>query len=87
MSEVYPGAGKNTSKTVELALLMAEQTGYRYTPEGIPGQITTGDAINWLTTQGITAVEVELSTHTELDWEQNIDALLTFLSWDLEGER
>ena len=86
MSEVYPGAGKNTSKTVELALLMAEHTGYRYAPEGIPGQITTGDAINWLTMQGITAVEVELSTHTELDWEQNLDALLAFLNWDLDGD-
>jgi hypothetical protein len=87
MSEIYPGAGKDTSKTVELALLMAEYTGYRYTPEGIPGQITTGDAINWLTTQGITAVEIELSTHTDLDWEPNLDALLAFLNWDLYGDR
>ena len=87
MSEVYPGAGRNTSKTVELAILMAEYTGYRYTPECIPGQITTGDAINWLTTQGITAVEVELSTHTELDWEQNLSALLAFLNWDLVGQQ
>ena len=84
MSEVYPGIGRDTSNTVELALLMAEHTGYRYTPGGIPGQITTGDAINWLTIQGITAVEVELSTHTELDWEQNLDALLAFLNWDLK---
>jgi hypothetical protein len=84
MSEVYPGAGRNTSKTEELAILMAEYTGYRYAPECIPGQITTGDAINWLTTQGITAVEVELSTHTELDWEQNLAALLAFLNWDLD---
>jgi len=87
MSEVYPGAGRNTSKTEELAMLMAEYTGYRYAPECIPGQITTGDAINWLTTQGITAVEVELSTHTELDWEQNFAALLAFLAWDLDGEQ
>jgi hypothetical protein len=85
MSEVYPGAGRDTSKTEELAILMAEYTGYRYAPECVPGQITTGDAINWLTTQGITAVEVELSTHTELDWEQNLAALLAFLNWDLVG--
>jgi murein tripeptide amidase MpaA len=83
MSEVYPGAGRNTSKTEELAILMAEYTGYRYAPECIPGQISTGDAINWLTTQGITAVEIELSTHTELDWKQNLAALLAFLAWDL----
>ena len=34
--------------------------------------------------KGITAVEVELSTHTELDWEQNLAALLAFLNWDLD---
>lgn len=84
MSEVYSGAGRDTSKTEELALLMAQNTDYRYAPEGIPGQITTGDAIDWLTTQGITAVEVELSSHTELDWDQNLAALLAFLKWDLD---
>lgn len=83
MSEVYPGAGHDKSKTVELAKLMAELTGYRYAPEGIPGQITTGDAIDWLTSQGITAVEIDLSSHSELDWGTNLSALLAFLNWDL----
>jgi hypothetical protein len=83
MAEVYPGVGFDTSKTVELSLLFAEQTGYRYAPEGIPGQITTGDAADWLTTNGITAIEVELSTHEEIDWERNLQALVEFLFWDL----
>jgi hypothetical protein len=83
MSEVYPGVGTDTSKTLELAQLMASITGYRFAPEGIPGQITTGDAADWLTVNGITAVEVDLSSHEEIDWGKNLQALLAFLNWDL----
>ncbi|HLF27957.1 MAG TPA: M14 family metallopeptidase [Anaerolineae bacterium] len=83
---VFSGAGADTSTTVELAQFMAEQTGYRYAPEGVPGQITTGDAIDWLTTQGITAIEIELTTHQDLDWEPNLKAVLAFLKWDFEEQ-
>jgi hypothetical protein len=80
---VFSGAGRDTSKTVDLATFMAGQTGYRYAPEGVPGQITTGDAIDWLTAHGVAAVEIELSTHTDLDGEPNLRAVLAFLRWDL----
>ena len=63
--------------------MLAKETGYRYLPEGIAGQITTGDSIDWLTVQGVTAVEVELTTHQTLDWEQNQRGLLAFLNRDL----
>ena len=82
-SAVFQGAGITTSQTVDLARLMAQATGYRYAPEGVPGQMTTGDAIDWLTMKGITAVEVELSTHQMLDWEQNRRGLEAFLNWNL----
>ncbi|MBI5564739.1 MAG: hypothetical protein HY870_07590 [Chloroflexi bacterium] len=78
---IYSGAGITTSQTVELAQFMAQHTGYRYAPEGVPGQITTGDAIDYLTTVGVTAIEIELTTHTALDWERNLKALLAFLEW------
>ena len=80
---VFQGAGITTSKTVELAKSLAKETGYRYLPEGVVGQITTGDSIDWLTVQGVTAVEVELTTHQTIDWEQNLRGLLAFLNWDL----
>jgi LysM repeat protein len=83
---VFQGAGITTSQTVELAQLVAEATGYRYAPQGVPGQITTGDAIDWLTVNGITAIEVELTTHQALDWEQNLAGLSVFLSWDLQED-
>ncbi len=82
-SAVFQGAGITTSQTVDLAQLMAQATGYRYAPEGVPGQITTGDSIDWLTANGITAIEVELSTHQALDWEQNLRGLEAFLNWGL----
>ncbi|MGD8759536.1 MAG: M14 family metallopeptidase [Anaerolineales bacterium] len=83
LSMVFAGAGRETSKTEELALLMARYTGYQYMPNGLPGQITTGDAIDWLTSIGITAVEIELTTHEDLDWTRNLQAMLAFLQWDL----
>jgi len=81
--EVYSGADADTSHTVVLAKLVAAATGYHYAPEGVPGQITTGNAIDWLTQQGVTAIEVELSTHEALDLERNLRGVAAFLSWNL----
>lgn len=80
---VFSGAERTNSRTVELARLLSRFTGYRYAPEGIPWDIITGNAIDWLTHQGINAAEIELSTHSSLDWEQNWPALVAFLYWDL----
>jgi LysM repeat protein len=82
-ASVFQGAGITNSQTVELAKLIAQATGYRYAPEGVPGQITTGDAIDWLTMQGVTAIEVELTTHQDIDWKQNLNGLHAFLNWNL----
>jgi hypothetical protein len=81
LAKVFSGAGITTSHTVDLARMMANATGYNYAPEGVPGQITTGNAIDWLTAGGMTAVEVELATHHDVDWEQNLRGLTAFLSW------
>lgn len=80
---VFQGAVITKSKTAELAQVMAQATGYRYLPEGVLGQITTGDAIDYLADHGITAIEVELSSHQTLDWERNLRGLNAFLNWDL----
>jgi predicted deacylase len=84
---IFPGAGITTSHTVELARLLADATGYRYAPEGVPGQITTGNANDWLPANGITAVEVELTNHEDIDWEQNQRGLRAFLNWQLPSAR
>lgn len=84
---IFSGADlKSAPKTNELAKMMAKATGYLYRPEGIIGQITTGDAVDYLTSQGIDAIEVELTTHQATDWKQNLSGLKLFLSWDIISE-
>jgi len=82
---VFSGAGHSNTKTIELAKYMAEATGYRYRPEGVVGQLTTGDSIDYLTAKaGITAIEIELLTQRSIDWDRNLRGLKAFLVWDLE---
>lgn len=46
----------------------------------------TGDASDWLTTQGIPAFTVELTTHDTTDWEQNLAGLSALLAHLAEGQ-
>lgn len=81
MGKIFSGAERDRSPTYELAEMLSAVTGYPHAPEGIPGQITTGDAIDWLSLQGIPAVEIELSTHQDLELERNLRGILAFLNW------
>jgi hypothetical protein len=83
MSAVFQGVGTSTSDTVELALLMVDATGYRYAPTEVNYPATTGNAIDWLTLNGITTVELELTNHRDIDWGINLNGLMAFLQWDL----
>jgi hypothetical protein len=83
-SKIFSAADTTRSATIELAEMMSEVTGYPHAPEGVPGQITTGDAIDWMSTQGITAIEVELTNHDDPEWERNIKGIIAFLNWKLE---
>ncbi|MGD8813937.1 MAG: M14 family metallopeptidase [Anaerolineales bacterium] len=83
---VFPGAGTTASQAEDLALLMVEHTGYRYPPTDIDWQPTTGNAVDWLTDNGIPAIDIELSNHEDIDWDVNWDALMAFLGWGLQNE-
>lgn len=79
---VFSGVGVAQTDTVALAQYVAGATGYPYRPDGIPGQIMTGNAIDWLTMRGgINAIEIELTTQTSIDWPQNLRGLRAFLQW------
>ncbi|MCA9933499.1 MAG: hypothetical protein H6662_11225 [Ardenticatenaceae bacterium] len=41
----------------------------------------TGDAGDWLATQGIASFTVELTNHTDLDWPQNLYGMLALLDY------
>jgi predicted deacylase len=82
---VYPaGCGESDAASAEIAQLYGEAAGYDVY-EGFGNYEVTGDAGDWLTTQGIPAITVELSTHSALDWEENLaglEALIAYLSGD-----
>jgi hypothetical protein len=81
---VFNGHGITATQTVELAVVMARAIGYRHLPDSIPNQITTGNAIDYLTiTAGVTAVEIELRTRDDIEWRQNLAGIRTFLRWNL----
>ncbi len=84
MGVVFSGADRENSFTYELAEVIAAATGYRHQTEGIPGQITTGDAIDWLSSMGVAGTEVELTTHASIDeaeWQRNLKGIKAFLDW------
>lgn len=80
LAQIFYGAEREKSATYELALTVSEATGYPIAA-GIPGQITTGDAIDWMSDQGLAGIEVELTTHEDIEWERNLQGVLAFLNW------
>ena len=86
MSKIFSGADRERSATFELAEMMSEATGYPHSLEGVPGQITTGDAIDYLSTKGVAAIEIELTTHEDIEWDRNWQGVLAFLNWTIPIE-
>ncbi len=85
---IFSGAEQNRSATYELAEMLSSVIGYRHQTEGVPEQITTGDAVDWLSAKkGIAAVEIELMTHDSVidtpEWQQNLDGIEAFLRWSI----
>lgn len=67
-----------------LAEAYAEGSGYRLPEPGKKGLVTyriTGSATNYLYTQGIPAIVVELSTHQRTELERNIRGMRTMLEY------
>jgi LysM repeat protein len=83
MAKIFSGAERENCPTFELAEMMSEVTGYSHSPEGVYGQVTTGDAIDYLSKVGITAIEIELTNHTDIDWDQNWPGVMAFLDWEI----
>lgn len=78
MARIFYGAKYERSATYELALAVSEATGYAVAA-GVPGQVTTGDAVDWMSAQGLAGIEVELTNHEDIEWERNLQGLQAFL--------
>ena len=83
MAKIFSGAERQNCATVELAEMMSDVTGYPHDPEGVYGQITTGDAIDYLSKVGIAGIEIELTNHQDIDWDQNWRGVLAFMEWEI----
>lgn len=76
---VYAAGCPNThAASFELAQVYGEAAGYPIN-ERFNAYPITGDAGDWLTTQGIATITVELRNHRSLDWPQNLAGVLAVL--------
>ncbi|OHA56995.1 MAG: hypothetical protein A2114_00450 [Candidatus Vogelbacteria bacterium GWA1_51_14] len=75
----FCGEADPLAGTVSLLSTYATASGYpRH--DDYPYYEVTGDAADWLSTQGIPAITVELSTHESIDWTRNLTGLKAVLS-------
>ena len=79
MPGVFAG-GCDTDSTSSDALADAYSAGSGYPFErAFLGYEVTGDATNWLAAQGIAAISVELTNHSDVDFEQNLGGIRAIL--------
>jgi len=82
LGAVFYGAGVSETQTLALAGVMSKATRYPVM-HGFPGQVTTGNAIDYLTKHaGVAAVEIELFARFDIEWVRNLAGIRAFLRWD-----
>jgi len=72
------GCPQTDQASMDLARIYAEAAGYA-AYERFSSYEVTGDAGDWLTTQGITSISIELKNHENLDLEKNLGGMLAVL--------
>jgi hypothetical protein len=80
---VFPGGVPPTDDSKQLAEAVAKVSTYKYPPIDI-GCIYTGGMVDWTADQGVPSVDVELTNHTDTDFEMNLLILRMFLEWEAE---
>jgi len=77
---IFPGGSPPDTASLRLAQAIAGVSGYLYPPRDY-GCEYTGQLADWAVSQGIPAVDVELSTHNTTDFDINLQVLEMFLNW------
>lgn len=80
---IFAGGIDPTRSSRRLATALSQVSYYPYPPVNTGCQYS-GQLIDWAAAQGIAAVDVELSTHSEMDWVTNLRILQAFLNWSAE---
>ena len=77
---IFPSGHPPHPDSVRLAQEIASITPYIYPPVDT-GCIFSGTLVDWALQQGIIAVDLELRTHTETEFEINLKVLSLLLGW------
>ena len=75
---IFPGGKPPTPASIQLAEAIAAASDYAYPPINT-GCEYTGQLTDWAAQVGVAAVDVELTNHTDTDFEQNLKILAMFL--------
>ena len=77
---IFPGGQPADAYSVHLAEALHKESDYPYPPLEY-GCKYSGQLIDWASAHNIAAVDIELSTHSELDYEINLKVVERFLNW------
>ncbi|GJQ37486.1 MAG: hypothetical protein JETCAE01_34960 [Anaerolineaceae bacterium] len=77
---VFPGGEPWEADSKKFSKALSKATGYPYPPIDT-GCVYTGTLADYAVSLGITAADMELSTHKYTDFEENLKALEVLLNW------
>ena len=78
---IFPGGKPNFPPSINLAASIAEVSNYPYPPIDT-GCDYSGNLTDWAAnTRGIPSIDIELTNHTDTDFDQNLRVLQAFLAW------
>lgn len=77
---IFPGGQPPDEGSVSLAESIAQVSAYPYPPIDA-GCMFTGQLVDWVSDQGIPAIDIELTNHQDSDFEINLGILSVFLDW------
>ncbi len=78
---IFPGGRPDYPPSIQLAQAVAAVSNYPYPPIDT-GCDYTGDLTDWAAnTRGIPAIDIELTNHSDTDFDQNLRVLQVFLNW------
>ncbi len=77
---IFAGGQPPDPASLDLADSIAAVSDYPYPPIDTGCQFS-GQLIDWASQEGVAAVDIELTNHTDTDFEQNLTILSTFLDW------
>jgi len=77
---IFPGGIPISDASKSLAQAVADVTTYHY-PALNTGCDYTGGMVDWTANQGIASLDLELTNHTDTDFDMNLKVLNVFLNW------